>query len=276
MQKQILETILPDGIKIFCRQGEYPQFIYEEVSAYIKNGIELHEGDTVFDVGANIGLFMLWVYQVCNKNVHVYAFEPIPATFEVLYHNAQRFDSEKLKVFPYGLSLESKTIIFAYHLNASFLSTAYPEEFKKEENIYREMIVRNIEDGPSSLRWLRYFPTSLRLFIFNQMTKNVNQIEEVACQVKTVSQIIGEQNVQQIDLLKVDVQSSELDVFLGIEKQDWSKIQQVVVEVHNWDNRLEKISTLLKENGLSKITVEQHPFSKGSHIFNLYALRPKS
>jgi hypothetical protein len=76
-------------------------------------------------------------------------------------------------------------------------------------------------------------------------------------------------------LLKVDAQSSELDVLLGIENQDWPKIQQVVVEVHNWDGRLEKISTLLKKHGLSKITVEQHPFFKGSHIFTLYSLRPK-
>jgi MFS superfamily sulfate permease-like transporter len=35
------------------------QFVYKEVHTYIKNGIELHKGDIVFDVGANIGLFML-------------------------------------------------------------------------------------------------------------------------------------------------------------------------------------------------------------------------
>jgi MFS superfamily sulfate permease-like transporter len=29
------------------------------VQTYIKNGIELHKGDIVFDVGANIGLFIL-------------------------------------------------------------------------------------------------------------------------------------------------------------------------------------------------------------------------
>ncbi len=65
------EVKLPNGMEIFCLRKDEVKLIYEEVQAYIKNGIELHEGDTVFDVGANIGLFTLWVYQLCNKNVVV-------------------------------------------------------------------------------------------------------------------------------------------------------------------------------------------------------------
>ncbi len=65
---------LPNGMTIFCLRKDEVQLIYEEVQAYFKNGIELHEGDTVFDVGANIGLFTLSAYQLCNKNVSIYAF----------------------------------------------------------------------------------------------------------------------------------------------------------------------------------------------------------
>lgn len=42
------------------------------------------------------------------------------------------------------------------------------------------------------------------------------------------------------------------------------------------DFRVEKITALLKEKGLSEITVEQDPFFKGSGTFTLYALRQKS
>ncbi|BAZ25546.1 methyltransferase [Kalymmatonema gypsitolerans NIES-4073] len=101
-------------------------------------------------------------------------------------------------------------------------------------------------------------------------------MEQVTCQLRTVSEIIREYDVQQIDLLKVDVERSELDVLLGIEEQDWQKIKQVVMEVHNLDGRIEKITALLKEHGLSEITVEQEPFLKGYENFNLYALRQKS
>ncbi len=71
----------------------------------------------------------------------------------------------------------------------------------------------------------------------------------------------------------MDVEKSELDVLLGIEEPDWQIIKQVVVEVHDLDSRVEKITALLKEHGFSKITVEQEPIFKGSKIFNLYALR---
>ncbi|WP_414581662.1 FkbM family methyltransferase [Scytonema sp. PCC 10023] len=101
-------------------------------------------------------------------------------------------------------------------------------------------------------------------------------MEQVTCQLRTVSEIIHEHDVQQIDLLKVDVERSELNVLLGIEEQDWQKIKQVVMEVYNLDGRVEKVTALLKEHGLNEITVEQEPFLKGYENFNLYALRQKS
>ena len=276
MQTLIPETTLATGMKIFCLRQEEVPILYEQIQDYFKNGIEVHEGDTVFDVGANIGLFTLWTYQLCNKNVSVYAFEPIPAVFEVLRCNAQRFDPEKLRVFPCGLSQESKTITFAYHPNATALSNAYPEGAKESREQLKGAILRNLKDAPPFLRWLRWFPAFLRPFILDQQSGKAFQIELVTCQLRTLSDMVREQNVQQIDLLKVDVEKSELDVFLGIEEQDWPKVKQVVVEVHDLDGRVEKIASLLKANGLSKITVEQEPLFKGSNIFSLYALRGNS
>ena len=58
----------------------------------------------------------------------------------------------------------------------------------------------------------------------------------------------------------------------GIDADDWSIIRQVVVEVHDLDGRLEKVTALLKENGFQNIVVEQEPLFKGSEIYNLYAL----
>jgi FkbM family methyltransferase len=63
---------------------------------------------------------------------------------------------------------------------------------------------------------------------------------------RTVSEIIRKYDVQQIDLLKVDVEKNELDVLLGIQEQGWQKIKQVVMEVYNVDGRIEKITALLK------------------------------
>ncbi|MBR8836509.1 MAG: FkbM family methyltransferase [Stigonema ocellatum SAG 48.90 = DSM 106950] len=273
MPTLIPETMLPNGMKIFYLREEEVPTLYEQIQEYFRNGIELHEGDTVFDVGANIGLFTLFAYQLCNKNVRVYAFEPIRAIFEVLERNAQRFDPEKLQVFPCGLSQESKTIKFAYHPYATALSNAYPDDSKELIDQLKGAILRNLKSAPPFIRWLRWLPPFLRSLILDKQAKKAFHIEQVTCQMRTVSDIIREHDVQQIDLLKVDVEKSELDVFLGIEEQDWRKIKQVVVEVHDLDGRVEKITALLKAHGLSEIIVEQEPLFKGSNIFNLYALR---
>ena len=44
--------------------------------------------------------------------------------------------------------------------------------------------------------------------------------------------MMREEGLERIDLLKIDVQRAELDVLEGIQEQDWEKIEQVVMEVH--------------------------------------------
>lgn len=267
------ETILPNGRKIFYLRKEEVQPLYEQIQEYFRHGIELHEGDTVFDVGANIGLFSLWVHQKCNQNVNVYAFEPIPAIFDVLQANAQLVDPQKLRVFPYGISSAAKIMTFAYHPKGTALSNAYPEGSNELRDQLKKTILRNLKDAPPSIRWLSWLPPLVRSFLIEFQLKEAFQIELVNCQMRTISDMIRNHHVRQIDLLKVDVEKSELDVLLGIEEPDWQIIKQVVIEVHDLDSRVDKITTLLKKYGFSKVTIEQEPIFKGSNIFNLYALR---
>jgi len=162
---------------------------------------------------------------------------------------------------------------FAYYPNATALSSAYPDGSKQQKNKFKNAILRNLKDAPSQVRWLRWLPSFLRSLILDNKLEKAFEVKQVTCQLRTVSEIISEYDVQQIDLLKVDVERSELDVLLGIEEQDWPKIKQVVVEVHDLDNRVKGITELLQKYGLSKVTVKQEPFKEGSDTFNLYALR---
>jgi len=275
MSAFIPEITLPNGVKIFYKNKEEVDFLYEEMPLYFKNGIELHEGDTVFDVGANIGLFTLLVCQLCNNNANIYAFEPIPATFEALQRNVQRFNPGKIKVFPCGLSQNSKTMTIAFYPNSTAWSTIYPDDSKEQRNSIKKVVLDNLKDAPSFIRWLRWLPPFLRSLVLDNKIEKAFQMEQVTCQLRTVSEIIREHDVQQIDLLKVDVERSELDVLLGIEEQDWQKIKQVVVEVHDLQGRLKTIIDLLEEHGFCEITVEKEPVLKGSNIFVLYASRHK-
>jgi len=284
----MLETRLPNGLKIFCRHKYEVPVLYEQIEEYCKNGIQLHEGDTVFDVGANIGLFALWAYQHCNKDVTVYAFEPIPAVFEVLFANAQRFDVEKIKALPYGLSYETKMAAFTYYPNATSMSTPCLDSAHRAQDNVKNALLRRFKEGTHpfgrfnrfSFSWLRWLfrgfcwlSPSLRPHVLDYALRRQFKMQQISCKMKTASDVIREHNIQCINLFKVDVEESELDVLLGVEEQDWQKINQVVVEIHDLNHRVETITNLLKKHGLTEITIEQEPTFKGSNIFNVYATR---
>ena len=268
------EIKLPNGMEIFCLSQSEALLVYREINEYIKHGITLNEGNIIFDVGANIGLFSLRAYQKCNKNLNIYAFEPIPEVFNVLKANAQKFDAEKIKVFPYGLSNESKSIEFMYSPRATALSTSYKEDLQELFNELAQCYIYNAKEAKSPLRILKFFPLYLRRLIVPLILKILAkylQFKKITCTLKTISEIVRENQIKQIDLLKIDVEKAELDVLLGIEPQDWQNIKQIVIEVHDFDRRLQKIMTLLKQQGFNKIKLKQEPFFKNSNIYMLYA-----
>lgn len=68
------------------------RFLYDEIfsaESYLQGGITLREDAVVFDVGANIGMFSLFVGARC-PSADVFAFEPVPDVFDVLRSNVER------------------------------------------------------------------------------------------------------------------------------------------------------------------------------------------
>ena len=94
----------------------------------------------------------------------------------------------------------------------------------------------------------------------------------VPVQLRTLSSIIAAEGLNRIDLLKINVEKSELDVLLGIRADDWAKIRQLVIEVDERKN-LGSITTLLNQHGF-QTTIEQDPVLKNTDLHYVYALRP--
>lgn len=91
----------------------------------------------------------------------------------------------------------------------------------------------------------------------------------VQCRVRTLSSIIDELGIACIHLLKVDVEGSELEVLQGIEERHWTRVQQVVAEVHEINGRVDVIETLLVLKGFTVVRVQSVP----SCNWLLYAVR---
>lgn len=58
----------------------------------------------------------------------------------------------------------------------------------------------------------------------------------------------------------------------GIELDDWEKIKQVVMEVHDEDGRAEAISGVLTEHGFH-VVCDQEAAMRGTSIRMLYAIQ---
>ena len=71
------------------------------------------------------------------------------------------------------------------------------------------------------------------------------------CAVRTLSSILDDEysDIERIDLLKIDVEGSELLVLRGISKAHMKLIQQLVLEVHDVDGRLAEVLELLTMSG---------------------------
>ncbi len=267
------QASLPDGTPIFCVRSQEVGPLYQQVQEYCRHGIRVNEGDLVFDVGANIGLFALWLRQSVSPNLTDYSFEPIPPVFQALQHNARRFDPKNWKVFPCGLGRRSGMATFAYFSRVTAMSSVYPDTSPEAVVALRNTLLRNGNHWPQSPLWLCRLSEFLFRPCFDYLIRRAFVTEKVACPIRTVSEVIREQQVSRIDLLKVDVEKAEWDVLQGIEAADWPLIRQVVVEVHDLDGRLAQVTALLKENGFPNIVVEQEPLFRGSEIYNLYARR---
>ncbi|WP_319420444.1 FkbM family methyltransferase [Pleurocapsa sp. FMAR1] len=149
----------------------------------------------------------------------------------------------------------------------------YPDSSGEEKQQFAATIRDNTEKLPFPFSLIKFLPHSMFCLITDKLTDFAYFEQKIECQIKTISQIIEEQLINQIDLLKIDVEKAELDVLQGINSEDWIKIKQVIVEVHNINDRVLFIYELLRERGFSKIKQEQDPVFRHLDIYNIYASR---
>jgi FkbM family methyltransferase len=261
-------TTLLDGTKVFCLNKPEAQVLDSHINGYFQHGISLADNDIVFDVGANIGIFGLRTMQRFPQT-KVYAFEPIPFIHEVLAKNAEAFPN-RFFTFPLGIGEKEGAFIFSYYPNSPALSTSHPEVWEENPQDLQQATYSQMQNLPPKFRFLRFMPRFFSFFIAKFMQMNV---KKVSCKVVSLSEIMEQEKIERIDLLKIDCEGAEYDVLLGIRENHWGRIQKVVAEVYNHENRVEKMRDLLQNKGFSKIHIEEDEGVKGANLYNIFAIR---
>ncbi|MEO7264515.1 MAG: FkbM family methyltransferase [Ferruginibacter sp.] len=92
----------------------------------------IHKGDTVFDIGANLGYYSNLFIQWIGSTGKLYAVEPVKPFQEILHWKLDKYPN--VKIFPYALGLEEKTITLVIPVGHKYLKTGLPHVLDDTEN----------------------------------------------------------------------------------------------------------------------------------------------
>jgi amino acid adenylation domain-containing protein/non-ribosomal peptide synthase protein (TIGR01720 family)/FkbM family methyltransferase len=268
IEKSYFEEHEKDGLSFFSVDNELSafafsrselNFLYDEIfkSKTYLSDISISDGDVIFDVGANIGIGSIF-FSKQAADLDIYSFEPIPDLHRVLNMNLFVYsDQATFKTFDFGIGATNQDgVLFTYFKDNSVISTQYPDLHEDSDVLLAFLNNNNKEDEN-------------RQIVESVMSSK----EEVVSRIRTISTVIREHGIEQIDVLKIDVEKAEMDVLAGIEERDWGKIMQVVMEVHDKENRLAMVESLLVKKGF-EVSIQQEAGLKSTGLYTLYGKRP--
>lgn len=268
----VRDALLPTLEQINPSETEY---LYQEIfvdHAYGSHGIRLPDDACVLDVGANIGMFSIYVSHRCARPV-IHAFEPIPTIHAVLTRNLARHAPEAV-LHRIGLSSRAHDETFTFYPGYSTMSgEARYSDAAAEVDVIKQYL-RNQQAVPQA--GVSAGATAL-LENADVLLADRFREERVECRLERLSDVIRREGLTRVDLLKVDVQRAEADVLAGIDADHWPLIAQVVMEVHDGagsatEGRLGVLIDLLEANGF-EVEIEQAELLHGTDRYNLYAQR---
>jgi len=218
-----------DGFQCYSNTAKIEtELQYKEIFSdkeYFQHGIKIKDNDVIVDVGANIGMFVMFLMKN-QSNIKVHAFEPIPDTFKTMEANIKLHDIKNVYSYNLALGVESaKEVKFTHYLNMTANTTMFPESKEFQKSRMKNMFTAEDVD-------ILYEHTI------------------VSAPMETLSSIIDQQGISQIDLLKIDVEGGECEVLKGIDSRHWSIIKQIVVEVHNAMEKLSEIKAIFKDKNI--------------------------
>jgi FkbM family methyltransferase len=138
----------------------------------------LKSGDTVFDIGANMGYYSTFFSRLVRKEGRVFAFEPVPSTYQILQNNViQEFYQSNITLHNLGLGNQIGQV-----------------------DIY-------IPDQVSGQASLRKQDTGLWASAKEVISYNIT--------IDRLDDFIERNNISNIDFIKIDIEGAELDCIKG-------------------------------------------------------------
>ena len=208
------------GIKVAVDQKRdisRAQFCYKErlTLEWIKKYYK--KGEVIYDVGANIGAVSLVSALYLEKDCEIYAFEPLPSTYNMLFKNIMLNNCDKI-ITPLNIALSDKVEMDQFHM-------------------------RSAEAGTSG-------HSVSGSVIHNANNKILNVFTQ------TLDSLIDSYGMKQPNHIKIDVDGHDYEVLLGGEKNilNESTLQTILIERNDKE---EQIRALVKKYGFVEIELKE-------------------
>jgi FkbM family methyltransferase len=136
--KKIALTLLPDSVLKIIKKRHYLRTL-QKVTVNSEPEMKViqflvHPGDSVLDIGANIGVYTKFLSDLVGAQGCVNNFEPVPHTFEILKSNVENLKLTNVRLNHCAVSDENSTV-----------QMEIPSYQSGGENYYESHIVKNTE-----------------------------------------------------------------------------------------------------------------------------------
>jgi FkbM family methyltransferase len=292
---------LPNGMVVESASRNEALFLYNVffgTDENLKHGLELRDGDCVFDIGANVGLFSAALARD-HRGLRLVLFEPVPDTFAMLERNAERIlGDSSVTLVRAGVSSVPGQATFEVDRGSSIAAAASPflrqveassRSARRQAGLLawaRAAVSDGERAGVIPAQAARRLNTALDNRLLRPFAlaavwalpavvglKRRLTRRRIVCELTTVSAAMREHGIEQIDLLKVDAEGAEWEVLQGIDESDWPRIRQLTVEIHV-AQLVDRVRAFLEEKGY-EVTVDHDDWQLGELLGfrNLYAHR---
>jgi len=210
--------------------------------------------------------------------------------FDCLFHNYTEMFVEKKYDFLFEnklntvLDIGANAGVFSKLLLENQVESVYAFEpndtalinlkYLEEQNPRLKVIPKAVHTAEENLKFF-ISPDNTTIGSTNKdhITAHGYKVEEVVVPTTTLKRFVQQENLTNIDLIKIDIEGAEYDLIESLEDEIFEAVDKFMIEWHsNVDGRLEKlVSTLLSKNYYIERVFNQ---STGEDLTKTYANEP--
>jgi len=197
--------------------------IFKDKNHTLVAGFDGKDAKVIIDLGANVGYYTLKIKDT-NPSCRVIAVEPNPTAIEILEKNIATNDIKGVTVVRKAIGGSAGELTFKTTDQGTMFSGRDLGKIKKDDRYWiKESMIRTIQ---------------------------------VPC--TTLTELLKDYDVREVDILKLDVENMELEIFKS-SLEVLSKVKRIVVEWHTRDTK-EQFTDFLQSNGFDLVYEEAKDF----------------